>query len=145
MIQRIQSIFLFLAAAAAFALLKLPFATTPTQIEATFFADAAYNLNDHIALLIFFILAGLLALGSIFLYNNRQLQLKLTRFAIIANVVGLLLAVLLFVRASGGIGEVQIDDGLGVYLPVAFVIFALLALRYIQKDEKLVKSMDRLR
>lgn len=145
MIQRIQSIFLLLAAGSAFTLLKLPFATTPQAVKATVFADSAYTISDHIAMMVFFLLAGLLALGSVFLYNNRPLQLKLTRFAIIANILGLVLAVLLFMRGSGGIGEVQIDDGLGVYLPVVFVIFGILALRFIQKDEKLVKSMDRLR
>ena len=46
---------------------------------------------------------------------------------------------------SSDVGEKVINDEFGMYLPVAGIIFALLAYRFIQKDNKLVKSMDRLR
>ena len=39
----------------------------------------------------------------------------------------------------------DINEELGVALPVLFLVFAALAQRGIMKDEKLVKSMDRLR
>jgi len=146
MIQRIQTLFLLLAAAAAFSLFAFPFASTPEGVTAsTMFADGQYNLSDHIGLLVLFSLAGGLALISIFLFKNRKTQLLVGRLSIIANIIGLVLAIALFMQDFEKLGAVDPDDGIGLYLPIAFLVFALLALRFISKDEKLVKSMDRLR
>ncbi len=146
MIQRIQSIFLFLAAASAFGLFALPFASTATQVQSSaIFADGLYNLNDNIALLILFGLAGVLALVSIFLFKNRKTQMMVGRFSIVANVIGLVLALALFMRERDMLGAAEPDDGLGLYLPLVFLVFGVLALRFINKDEKLVRSSDRLR
>ncbi len=146
MIQRIQSIFLLLAAAAGFGMLALPFATTASSIDTSaLFADAHYSVNDNIGLLVLFAVAGALALAAIFLFNNRSTQLKVAQIGIVANVVGLILAIILFWQ-DGLIGsDVVVSDGVGAYLPFAFLLFGILALRAIQKDESLVKSMDRLR
>ena len=38
-----------------------------------------------------------------------------------------------------------LDDEAGIYMPVLSIIFGVLALRGIKKDENIVKSMDRLR
>lgn len=146
MIQRIQTIFLLLASAAAFGLLALPFASTNEVIEASgLFADKQYEISDHIALLLLFCAAGGLSFVSIFLFKNRKSQLLLGRISVIANLIGLILAVVFFLQDSPNMGEITPDDGLGLYLPFLFLVFAILALRYIQKDEKLVRSMDRLR
>ena len=147
MIQRIQSLFLLLAAASAFALFGLPFASMEADPTATstIFADGVYNIMDHIGTMVLFGLAGALALVSIFLFNNRKLQMSLGRFAIIANVIGFILAIVLFYNDRDKLGASTPDDQLGVYLPIVFIVFALLALRFISKDDKLVKSMDRLR
>ena len=147
MIQRIQSIFLLLAAGSAFGLFALPFASTDQAVAASAnFSDQLYTIQDHIGLLVLFGLAGVLALVSIFLFNNRKNQLMVGRFAFIANIIGLILAIVLYYNDSDKIAEnVLIDDGLGLYLPLLFMVFALLAFRFINKDEKLVRSMDRLR
>ncbi len=146
MIQRIQTIFLFLAAACGFGILVAPFATTPQAVQTSaLFADANFSIGDNIGLLVLFAVAGALSLASIFLFKNRQTQLKLTRFALVANVVGLVLAIILFWQDSANVASVPVDDGLSAYLPVGFVVFGILALRFIRKDENLVKSMDRLR
>ena len=146
MIQRIQSVFLLLASAAAFALFAFPFASTQDAVSASaMFADSQYDLSDNIALLILFCLAGGLAFISIFMFKNRKTQLLLGRFAIVANLIGLVLAIALFMQDRENLGSVDPDDGIGLYLPIAFLVFALLATRFITKDEKLVKSMDRLR
>ncbi len=146
MIQRIQSIFLLLAAAAAFALFAFPFASTPSAVATSeMFADGQYNLSDNIALLILFCLAGGLAFISIFMFKNRKTQLLVGRLAIVANIIGLVLAIALFMQDKDKLGTVDPEDGVGLYLPFLFLVFALLAARFIGKDEKLVKSMDRLR
>ncbi len=146
MIQRIQSLFLLLAAVCAFSLFALPFASTgDTVATSSLFADSIYDIQDHVALIALFAAAGGLALISIFLFNNRKLQLMLGRFAIIANIIGIILVIVFFMNEKESLGAVNPDDGLGIYPPILFIVFGILALRYIGKDENLVKSMDRLR
>lgn len=148
MIQRIQSIFLLLAAGCAFGLFALPFATTNATIESSVnFSDAIYNINDHVALLGLFGVAGVLSFISIFLFKNRKTQLLVGRFSIIANIIGLILALVLYYNDSDKISDTEhvISDGFGAYLPFLFLVFAFLAQRFINKDEALVRSSDRLR
>jgi len=146
-IQRIQSIFLLLASACSFALFGLPFATVQEKVadSALFATDTLYNLNDSTALLGIYVVAGLLALVAIFLFKNRKQQTLIARIAAVVNLVGIVLAVLLFMKDGVMESAVSPDDGLGLYTPVIGFILNLLAIRAIQKDDKLVKSMDRLR
>jgi len=146
MIQRIQSIFLLLAGAASFGLFGAPFATTPEAVDASgIFQDGVFNLEDSLALLIFFVIAGALSLLAIFLFRNRKTQMLVTRFAFIINLIGLILGIVLFMQDSGQWEGSNVNDGLGLYLPIVACVLLVLALRYIQKDEKLVRSSDRLR
>lgn len=146
MIQRIQSIFFLLAAAAAFSLFAFPFASTEQAVNnSALFSDGIYNIQDHIALLIMFCLAGGLSFVTIFLFKNRKLQLNIGRFAFIANLLGLILAVVFFFHDKEKVMSTPIDDGIGIFLPIVSFVFLLLAIHFITKDEKLVKSMDRLR
>lgn len=145
MIQRIQSVLLLLAAAAVFALFKLPFGSSDTIAASALFNDGAFTIQDHVGLLGLFCAAGAIAFISIFLFNNRPLQLKLSRVAIIANIIGIILAAVLFMQDSNAMGAAMPKEELGLGLPVLSIIFAAFAIRFINKDEKLVKSMDRLR
>lgn len=146
MIQRIQTIFLLLASGSAFSLFAFPFAKAQTMAQSAVFADGLYNLQDNLGLLILFCLAGLLTFVGIFLFRNRKTQLLVNRIAITANIIGLVLAVFLFMNDSENMAKnVTPDDGIGAYLPFVFLVFAFLANHFINKDEKLVKSMDRLR
>ena len=145
MIQRIQSVLLLLAAAAVFALFKLPFGSSETIAGSALFNDGIFSIQDHVGLLGLFCAAGAIAFISIFLFNNRPLQLKLSRVAIIANVIGIILAAVLFMQDSNAMGAAVPKEELGLGLPVLSIIFAALAIRFINKDENLVKSMDRLR
>jgi glucan phosphoethanolaminetransferase (alkaline phosphatase superfamily) len=146
MIQRIQTIFLALAAATGFGVLALPFAKTGQAVQtSSLFADAAYSATDHIGLMVLFAVAGALAVASLLMFTNRPLQAKLCRFGIIANVMGLILAIVLFWQDGIMQQGNEVNDDAGAYLPFVFLIFGILALRYIQKDDNLVKSMDRLR
>ena len=146
MIQRIQTIFLVLAAAGIFSVFALPFATTPEAIPTSqFFVDADYDVQDNIAMLVLFVLAGLLTTGAIFLFNNRPLQTKVTLFGLIANILALVSTVVIFFNFSSDAGTANVQDGFGFYLPAIALIFSFLAMRFIKKDEKLVRSADRLR
>lgn len=143
MIQRIQSILLLLAAVALLGLFGLPFASTSEPVAASaLFADQKYNILDHTALSATFIAVAVICLLSIFLFNNRKLQMRLSLLAIVGAVAGLAVASVLFSQDTAGQAA---QLGLGFGLPVVSIILTFLAYRFIKKDDKLVKSMDRLR
>lgn len=146
MLQRIQTLFLFLAVLALGALAVSPFLTLPQPLEASvFFRDGSFDIHDHVLFMVLFSLALLLALISIFTYRNRPLQLKLnswSRWAVLLGYAAIFLS--LFLREKEALAE-GFRPGLGLVLPPVFWILSILASRNIKKDENLVKSMDRLR
>jgi peptidoglycan/LPS O-acetylase OafA/YrhL len=146
MIQRIQSLFLLAAGGLSFALLGVPFAATSETVGASaLFSDAQYSVYDSPALLAFYLLGGLLALVSIFLYRKRTLQIRVGIFSFIAILIGMVLTAILFMQDAIIEHSVQPNDRAGIFLPFLSLIALLLAQRYIRKDENLVRSMDRLR
>jgi peptidoglycan/LPS O-acetylase OafA/YrhL len=145
MIQRIQTIFLFLTALCFGTLLKLPFATSDKP-SAQFLSDKIYDITDHVALIIVAGLGAGLSLISIFLFKNRKIQLKLGYLIIVMAILLPVVAFLLFTNESKNMDStIEVHDQLGIYVPVVAIIFSALANYYIRKDDKLVKSMDRLR
>lgn len=146
MIQRIQSLFLLLAALATLSLFLIPFATADAPVEASqLFNDGKYSVMDNSGLMALFSMSALLALAALFAYTNRKRQIMLTRVAIGADVFGLG-AVVFF-----GLTDPALPEGVGSMLsfglamPVIAVVLMVLAFRAIHKDEKLVRSMNRLR
>lgn len=145
MIQRIQSLFLLLAAGGLGSLFALPLVQTKSAIpENPFLEDGAYTLLDHPALWAVFGLAGLLALVSIFLFKNRKLQMRLVLFALIGILAGVGLSVALLWQADWP-QELSWQWQAGTFMPLIAILFLALAYRFIRKDDRLVRSMDRLR
>jgi len=143
MIQRIQSIYLLLAGGAAFGTFGLPFASTDTaQTNSALFADSVFNNMDSIAVLGSLVGAGAVMLITIFLFNNRKLQMNLTKF-------GLFLAGVATGAGAYALGTdaalQKANPQLGLVLLVLVLLFGMLAFRAIKKDEALVRSVDRLR
>ncbi len=139
MIQRIQSIWLLLAAVLNGAAFKLPFYSGDWVKDSL--PNTIVNLNAQITVwnTIAAVLAGLLAIITIFLFANRKLQLRLTRLGMIISI--LLAAVCLFQTTQFNGGGISPWCILYFAAPLCF----LLAANGINRDEKLVKSMDRLR
>jgi hypothetical protein len=145
MIQRIQSLFLILTAGIFGVLFKFPFATSDKP-SAQFLADKVFDITDHPALLGLAILGSVLAVVSIFMFKNRKLQLKLGYLIIVMAILLPAVAFLLFTNESASIDPtVKVFDQVGMFLPLGAILFASLANYFIRKDDKLVKSMDRLR
>ncbi len=145
MIQRIQTIFLALASGSFFSQFGLAFARS-TESESGFFADLAYTIHDHIGLLVLTILGGLVSLVAIFLYNNRPLQLRIAYIGIVLAVIVPALALFLFFSTGYKLDDAnRINDSAGIYVPLVSILLLALAARFINKDEKLVRSSDRLR
>jgi peptidoglycan/LPS O-acetylase OafA/YrhL len=136
MLQRIQSVWLFLAGALTFASIKLPFYSGTNDK-----GIASYELNgtENLLLLITTIAIGVLAMITIFLYTNRKLQLRLC-------LAGIVLQVLLHFFYYKQIQVfTQGTHALTAVLNIIAVVFFVLAARAINKDEKLIKDSDRLR
>ena len=136
MIQRIQSIYLIIAAGISAGLIFVfPLWTTTSEIQ--FFA-----INELLYLSLFLGSAAL-ALISIFIFKNRKLQFVLGRLNIILNFILLGLFVYRSLNLSG---ETDVSEkGIGILLPIFSIVFLVLANKAIKKDEDLVKSVDRLR
>lgn len=146
MIQRIQTIFLFLAVLAFGSLFYFPFAKTEEAYE-KFLSDKVYNLADSSLLMVLVVIGICISLFAIFFYRNRPFQVKLGWIAVI---IGVLIPVLAWWELYSGTTEMGITAndysiGIGLFLPVIIIILLMLAMRYIKKDEKLVRSSDRLR
>ncbi|MFK8055162.1 MAG: DUF4293 domain-containing protein [Saprospiraceae bacterium] len=145
MIQRIQSIFLLLASASIGGTFALPFADSSAPVADTFFADSLFSVFDSIPLMAGFGLAALLALVAIFLFNNRKLQKNIATASAILTIASVGVAIGQYMSQSEKLMGITIDDEPGLFLPAAGFVLAILAVRYINKDERLVRSADRLR
>jgi len=145
MLQRIQSIFLLLTSGAFFSLFAVEFASSD-KTAAGIFSDQLYNIMDNPILIGMTALGGALALINIFMFKNRPLQLRLGYLLIVLSILLPLVAgLLMYNEGSLNAPDVGIEDGLGIYMPIIALITTILANRFIKKDNKLVKSMDRLR
>lgn len=136
MLQRIQTIYLFLAALASAGLIFVFSIGENNAGEAVFAQDI---------LLVFglFLASAALSLVTIFLFKNRKLQFVLGRLNIILNLILLGLFVYWSLNISG---ESNISEkGIGMLIPIISIVFLVLANKAIKKDEDLVKSVDRLR
>ena len=145
MIQRLQSIFLLLASGSLGATYAFSYADTETAVAGTPFADQLLNVHDSVVLLIAIVVAAVVFFAAIFLYNNRKLQSKVVMLGIASAALGLGVVVGQFLKVSDELGTVAVDDGPSLYTNIAGLILGALGIRYINKDEKLVRSADRLR
>lgn len=134
MIQRIQSIYLLLAAVCnGILIFFLPL----------FLVDGSPRMIlDDPTFSVMTVLSTLVSLFSIIRYRNRQQQVVSGRINIILNFVLFGLMLFMFFTLSEN-HEVMFHGG--TFMPVLAVIFISLANRAILKDEALVRSADRLR
>jgi len=141
MIQRIQSIWLLIVALAAFA-------TYTLTLYIGKLADGnvrPFMLADNFLLVILIILLGVLAIVCIFLFKRRKLQFRLSVLGVIFS-IGFLFFEYLKVEEFKKTNNILTGSyQIGALLPFIMIIFFFLAARGIYKDEKLVKSLDRLR
>ncbi len=141
MIQRIQSLYLLIVAIAAFA-------TYTLTLYVGKLADGTerrFLLADDFIMVIAIILLGILAIACIFLFKNRNLQFKLSVIGVIASLAFLFLEYFKVEQFKKDLNVLSGQYQIGAIVPLLMVVFFFLAARNIYKDEKLVKSLNRLR
>ncbi len=134
MIQRLQSIYLFLAAACSGLLILLFPTFTKGELLIMATGDATF--------LSLFLLSTAISIFSLSRYKNRKLQVAMGRLNIIINFI--LFAALLYTyfaayKDEGG------SMGLALFIPIVVITLISMANRRIMGDEQLVRAADRLR
>lgn len=136
MLQRIQTIWLLLAAACVFLGLRFPFymGTNKEGIP-------SYILNgtESIPLVLVTAAVGVLALVAIFLYKNRKFQLRLCVAGIVLQALLIFLYYSKLKEFTGG------TYALTALLQAGALLFFFLAARGISNDDKIIKESNRLR
>jgi hypothetical protein len=150
MLQRIQTVFLVLAAAAMLTASSTALTTFYFNSEIVVFEAMGIYVNDTLnestwGLFALGLISSVLALSTIFLYKNRILQIRLSIFNIILMIGFYLFFGFITYRV------LLLDDihfnkiGIGVIMPIIAIILTVLAIRKIGEDEALVQSLNRLR
>ena len=135
MIQRLQTIWLLLAAVLGFTTLKTSFYIGSIGTEPANHLTAM----STVWLMILTIVTATIATVSIFMFKNRPLQLKLVLASILCSII---VSVLYFFET----GKYTVGGfALTSLIVMAIPVLQILAAVAIYKDEKLVKSVDRLR
>ena len=153
MIQRIQSIYLFLASLAIFALYLFPMLHSAGIPPMTVMVTGAYieaaglkAMTTHfVALSAVTAVIALIPLVIIFRFRNRKQQIALC-WSTILVIVGYSFWMTQCAKSVVGDAALQISNfGIGVLLCPVAIVLMIAAARAIQRDEKLIKSADRLR
>ncbi len=157
MLQRIQTLFLICTFVAALACFFLPFwnytGVNPDYIyQLTLFKVKLISGNSQLLaigtlpIIVLNSVSILLSVVSLFFYKKRIMQMKINNYNLLITLiftvtVFLWIPYMISEALPGAVSQWQP----GLIFPLLSVIFLVLANIFIRKDEKLVKSADRLR
>jgi peptidoglycan/LPS O-acetylase OafA/YrhL len=136
MIQRVQTIWMILAAIAAFLTLKFLF------YSGTLIADNLYHpllATDNFLILILTSALGTGIVINIFLFKTRKIQMRIIIIAILLEC----LIIFLYIKQTNNYSTGNYS--LWSVLHILIIIFLFFAARGIYKDSKLIKESNRLR
>lgn len=149
MIQRIQTVFLLLITLISITLFFVPFVAYTTA-QKTYSVDllpghsAGFSPVYYVPV-VFNIINMILSVVVILQFKKRIFQIKMASLLMAFSAI-LLGTMLLFDFVDFGPNAVLSKAYLpGAYLPIVSILLAFLSIRFIRKDEELVRSADRLR
>lgn len=147
--QRIQTVFLVLTIIVLGASLILP-VWQAKDGDAQLILTPFYLLKDGQYVYIPYALTAMLAVASMTItiievrrFDNRLLQMKLGAFNTLL-LAGMMISTVIFCNKLTTMYPI-FSYGIGIYLIFAAVICNWVALKFIRRDEKLVRDSDRLR
>jgi len=130
MIQRIQTVYLFFAFCLMAILAFIPFSSLNAFSDGFFIGFTS--------------VIAIIAIVTIFLYKNRKMQIKLC-YGMLVAFVFIYIFYFIFNRQNFSFTELLGHVRYTFVFPFISIILVYLAIRGIKKDEKLVRSLDRLR
>ncbi|MDF1672619.1 MAG: DUF4293 domain-containing protein [Vicingaceae bacterium] len=157
MLQRIQTIFLALVVILGILASFIPvlsFADADSVYIMNLYktvsvSETADMLSKNMGVGVLQGVVQLLALVIIFLFKNRSLQMKLAKLNILLIALEIAAIVMYIDTVKSAIGEaakdIEIGIKFGAIIPILSLILTYLAIHFIKKDDKLVRSADRLR
>ena len=131
MIQRIQSIYLLVA---AIAMTLISFKVPVYTLNETMFMA-----QDDTKMFILTIVGAIFSLLGLFMFKNRKFQMKLIRLTVLIEII---IVVRLFMLLNKF--EVVLNNTL-LFLMAFSLIALIMAYRGVKKDDDLVRSVDRIR
>lgn len=140
MIQRIQTLWLVIASALAFITLKTSFFSGNILVD-NVKQFQHFTAMGHMLLMILTVVVGLGSLIAVFLYKNRKLQMRVVSAAMVLSILNL---VIYYFQTKNFIATDWSFD-LTALLALAIPFFLFLATRGIYRDQKIMRSLDRLR
>jgi len=141
MIQRIQTLWLFLAGIGGLLTYKLPLWTCLLQDS----TNKSFYGAESLLLFALIIVTSLLAFFTIFLFKNRSRQKLLCFLGLLlsAGIIGIE-----YITVESFISNHSLQESswqIGAILPFLMVILFFLAYLGILKDEKLLRNLDKIR
>jgi hypothetical protein len=157
MIQRIQTLFIFLAFAAFGACFFLPFwnyaGSSPDYVyqvkllSVTLVSGTDQNIIlGTLPIIVLDSVTAILALVSLFYFKNRETQIKIINYNLFITLI-FTATIFLWIpyMMSEKLPTADYHWQPGLILPLVAILCLVMANVFIKKDEKLVKSADRLR
>lgn len=158
MIQRIQTVYLAIAALASALLFLFPLAYFYNELEGNYrlFIYGVRCMDPEpkvmfsnfftIPLVIFVLVSLIFSVAAIFSYRNRPRQVRLCNFNVLTNIIFLMVVFFFYIARVKSLTSTEPDyHYVGMILPLVTIGCLILATRSINKDEALVKAADRLR
>jgi peptidoglycan/LPS O-acetylase OafA/YrhL len=148
MIQRVQTIWMILAAIAVFLTIKFSFYSGTLAIQnggdavTSMATDGSYHLvtaTDNFLILILTSALGTGIIINIFLFKQRSIQIRI----IIAAILMECLIIFLYIKETEKFSQGNFN--IWAILHILVIIFLIMASRGIYKDSKLIKESNRLR
>ena len=149
MIQRKQTVYYLLAGILSILLIFAPLASLKFNGQEYLFTVAGIKSVtpgtslgiSTLPLMILLIIIAAFNFIVIFLYKNRALQMKMSIFNLVFTIGLCALIFFHLIRITAS----EMSYSWGLVLPVVCIILIILAYLGVKKDDKLVKSLDRIR
>ena len=148
MIQRVQTLWMILAALAVFLTIKFSFYSGTLALQTTadtvtsLATDGSYHLvkaTDNFLILILTSALGTGIIINIFLYKHRSIQMRI----IIAAILVECLIIFLYIRETHKFSQGNFN--VWSILHLLIIVFLFLAAKGVYNDSKLIKESNRLR
>lgn len=156
MLQRIQSLYLFVVIIFAFLFLFFPLGSfhlngesvgiklAGADISSENFVGGYANIFRYALYALLFVVV-IFTSFIIFQYRRRLYQIRMGKINILLHLVILVLSFFYLDHIRASLSDSSLTYGPSVFFPLISLFLILLANRFIAKDEKLVRAADRIR